>query len=35
MNAFTVKWYTKFITSLLGYTPELKIALEMKKNQTL
>lgn len=31
MNAFTVKWYIKFITSLLGYTPELKTALEMKK----
>lgn len=31
MNAFTVKWYIKFITSLLGYTPELKTALEMKR----
>lgn len=31
MNAFTVKWYIKFITSLLGYTPELKTALDMKK----
>ena len=34
MNAFTVKWYVKFITSLLGYTPELKKALKMKKTQT-
>jgi 1-acyl-sn-glycerol-3-phosphate acyltransferase len=34
MNAFTVKWYIKFITSLLGYTPELKKALKMKKTQT-
>ncbi len=34
MNSFTKKWYAKFITSLLGYTPELKKALEMKKTQT-
>ena len=34
MNAFTVKWYIKFITSLLGYTPELRKALKMKKTQT-
>lgn len=31
MNAFTVKWYTRFITSLLGYTPELKVAMKLKK----
>ncbi len=31
MNAFTLKWYTKFITSLLGYTPELKVAMKLKK----
>lgn len=31
MNAFTVKWYTKFLTSLLGYTPELKVAMNLKK----
>lgn len=31
MNAFTIKWYTKFITSLLGYTPQLKVAMKLKK----
>lgn len=30
MNAFTVKWYTKFLTSLLSYTPDLKVAMKLK-----
>ena len=30
MNAFTVKWYSKFLTSLLGYTPDLKVAMKLK-----
>lgn len=33
MNAFTIKWYTKFLTSLLKLNPELKIAMDMKRNE--
>lgn len=33
MNAFTFKWSTKFITSLLKLNPQLKKAVELKKNE--
>lgn len=33
MNAFTFKWATKFITSLLKLNPQLKKAVELKKNE--
>ena len=34
ISAVTLGIFVKFITSLLGYTPELKKALKMKKTQT-
>lgn len=33
MNGYTMKWYTKFLTSLLKLNPELKIAMDMKRNE--
>lgn len=33
MNAFTIKWYTKFFTSLMKLKPQLNEALEMRKNK--
>ena len=34
MNAFTLKWGTKFITSLLKRTPALKHAKKLKETGT-
>lgn len=34
MNLFTFKWYTRFITSLLSYTPQLIKAVKMKKTKS-
>ncbi len=33
MNTKTIKWYTKFLTSLFKLNPELKTAMEMKKTK--
>ncbi len=32
MNGFTAKWFATFLTSLMKLTPDLKQAMEMKKN---
>ncbi len=33
MNAFTIKWFTKFFTSLIKLNPELKKAQELRKTK--